>query len=164
LPALQAAYAKYKDKIGFIAVNVKEDPAAITALAEELGLDFPIALDPDGQISNVAYEVRGLPTTVFVDANGVVNARHVGPLDEAMIETYLAPLLETEAEAKAEEQGSGGAEVNDAETSPLPPSTSAPLLSFAPDFALTAANGSAISLQDYRDKSNVVLVFYRGHT
>jgi peroxiredoxin len=157
LPALQAAYAKYKDEIGFIAVNVKEDPATVSAFAEELGLDFPIALDPDGQISNVAYEVRGLPTTVFVDANGVVTARHLGPLDEAMIETYLAPLLE--AEVKAE---------NSRETESIEPSQSSNLPAFqsspAPDFTLTAANGSTVSLQDYRDKSNVVLIFYRGHT
>ncbi|HXW00045.1 MAG TPA: hypothetical protein VEC93_16615, partial [Anaerolineae bacterium] len=34
----------------------------------------------------------------------------------------------------------------------------------APDFTLTAANSNTVSLQDYRDKSNIVLVFYRGHT
>jgi thiol-disulfide isomerase/thioredoxin len=78
LPALQAAYTAYQDDIGFVAVNVKEDPAPVTALVQELGLNFPIALDSDGQVSNIAYEVRGLPTTVFVDANGVVVARHIG--------------------------------------------------------------------------------------
>jgi peroxiredoxin len=161
LPALQAAYAKYKDEIGFIAVNVKEDPATVSAFAEELGLNFPIALDPDGQISNVAYEVRGLPTTVFVDANGVVSARHLGPLDEAMIETYLAPLLEIESKAEAkievEEQGSSP-------KTPSPQPQTQPSSMLAPDFTLTAADGSTVSLQDYRDKSNVVLIFYRGHT
>jgi peroxiredoxin len=161
LPALQAAYAKYKDKIGFIAVNVKEDPAVVSALAEELGLNFPIALDPDGQISNVAYEVRGLPTTVFVDANGVVSARHVGPLDEEMIETYLAPLLEIESKAKAEAENSRETESIESSQSSNPPAFQS---SPAPDFTLTAANGNAVSLQDYRDKSNVVLIFYRGHT
>lgn len=155
LPALQAAYGAYKDKIGFIAVNVKEDPATVTALVQELGLNFPIALDPDGQVSNIAYEVRGLPTTVFVDANGVVTARHIGPLDEAAINGYLKPLLAAEAER---------AEGSNQEESPLPLSTSAPLLPSAPDFTLTAANGETISLQDYRTKSHVALVFYRGHT
>jgi|GEM_PF-373559 len=160
LPALQAAYTTYQADIGFVAVNVKEDPTTVTALVQELGLTFPIALDSDGQVSNIAYEVRGLPTTVFVDANGVVVARHIGPLDEAAIEDYLKPLLETEAEA----QGSGGAEGEKDEESPLPPSTLAPLRPSAPDFTLTAATGDTISLQDFRGKSNVALVFYRGHT
>jgi peroxiredoxin len=160
LPALQTAYTAYQDDIGFIAVNVKEDPATVTALVQELGLNFPIVLDSDGQVSNIAYEVRGLPTTVFVDANGVVVARHIGPLDEAAIEGYLKPLLEIEAEA----QESGDAEVEKDEESPLRPSPLAPLRPSAPDFTLTAANGAAVSLQDFRGKSNVALVFYRGHT
>jgi peroxiredoxin len=162
LPALQAAYTVYRGEIGFIAVNVKEDPATVTALAEELGLNFPIVLDPDGQISDIAYEVRGLPTTVFVDANGVVAARHVGPLDEAVIDTYLAPLLE--AEAVAEAQRSRGAEEQGSTESPQSSNPPAFQPSIAPDFSLTAATGGTISLQDYRDKSNVALVFYRGHT
>jgi peroxiredoxin len=135
-------------------------PAA-TALAEELGLNFPIALDQDGQISDIAYEVRGLPTTVFVDANGVVAARHVGPLDEAAIDTYLTPLLEAKAQAQIiDAQGSA----QPPQPSNLPTFQPSNLPTIAPDFTLTAANGDTVSLQDYRGKSNVALVFYRGHT
>lgn len=101
LPTLQATYTRYSDKIGFIAVDLQESAETVAAFAKELGLTFPIVLDQDGSISHVSYEVRGIPTTIFVDANGVVTARHIGPLDEATIESYLAPLLG---------QGSTGAE------------------------------------------------------
>ncbi len=140
LPALQSAYAKYGDNIGFVAVDVKEDPGTAAAFVREMGLTFPVALDLDGQVSDMIYEVRGIPTTIFVDAQGVVVARHVGPLDEAAIDTYLAPLLET-----AQHQSS-------------------PPTNLAPPFTLTAAGGQTISLSDYRDKNNLVLVFYRGQT
>ena len=33
----------------------------------------------------------------------------------------------------------------------------------APDFTLEDSDGKNVSLADYRDKKNVVLVFYRGH-
>ena len=33
----------------------------------------------------------------------------------------------------------------------------------APDFSLLAYSGDVITLSDYRDNKNVVLVFYRGH-
>ena len=33
----------------------------------------------------------------------------------------------------------------------------------APDFSLRALGGDVISLSDYRERKNVVLVFYRGH-
>ncbi|GAB4536314.1 MAG: hypothetical protein Kow0063_21640 [Anaerolineae bacterium] len=40
----------------------------------------------------------------------------------------------------------------------LPPGSS------APDFTLESAQGGRITLSDYRDRSSVVLVFYRGQT
>ena len=33
----------------------------------------------------------------------------------------------------------------------------------APDFTLEDTDGTNITLSEYRDKKNVVLVFYRGH-
>lgn len=33
----------------------------------------------------------------------------------------------------------------------------------APDFTLEALGGEVVTLSDYRGRSNVVLVFYRGH-
>ncbi|MBN1992385.1 MAG: redoxin domain-containing protein [Anaerolineae bacterium] len=191
LPALQAAYAKYGDKIGLIAVDVKEDPAAVAVFVEELELNFPVALDPDGAVSDLTYEVRGIPTTLFIDANGLVAARHVGPLDEAVIDTYLTPLLE-QAEQQAQAASQTTPDENDEPTSietdevstetdeaaqaipadearsgndPHPPTETPPVAAaLAPDFSLTAGSGEAVSLQDYRDKRTVVLVFYRGQT
>jgi cytochrome c biogenesis protein CcmG/thiol:disulfide interchange protein DsbE len=154
LPALQAAYDRYGDKIGFMAVDVKEDQATVESFVKELNLTFPVALDPDGQVSDLSYQVRGIPTTIFVDANGVVAARHVGPLDEATIDNYLAPLLE---KAKIEEEG----ETREANSPLLTPTLTANL---APTFSLSAASGQMVSLQDYRDKNSIVLVFYRGQT
>ncbi len=138
LPALQAAYTRYGDRVEFVAVNVKETPETVSAFVQEAGLGFPVALDADGQVSDLSYEVRGLPTTLFIDSNGVVAARHVGPLDEGTVDNYLVSLL-----------------------TPPPPEPAAQL---APDFSLTAASGEVISLSSFRDKRKVVLVFYRGLT
>lgn len=33
----------------------------------------------------------------------------------------------------------------------------------APDFSLAASNGTVVTLSEFRGRSNVVLVFYRGH-
>ena len=116
-------------------------------------MEHPKEFDLDGRGSDDAYEVRGLPTTIFVDANGVVAARHVGPLDEATIDSYLAPLLEQAAQI--------------ARTSATSSEQTAPAaadLPLAPDFTLASATGETVSLQDYRGQRNVVLVFYRGRT
>jgi peroxiredoxin len=153
LPALQAAYNAHRDEIGFIAVDVKEEPGTVTSFIRELGLSFPVVFDLDGQVSDVSYEVRGLPTTIFVDVNGVVAARHVGPLDEATIDSYLAPLLEQAAQI-----------TRTSATSSEQTAPAAADLPLAPDFTQASATGEVVSLRDYRGQRNVVLVFYRGRT
>jgi cytochrome c biogenesis protein CcmG/thiol:disulfide interchange protein DsbE len=166
LPALQAAFETYQDQIGFVAVDVKESPDKVVAFVDELGLTFPVVTDEAGQVSDVAYEVRGIPTTFFVDANGVIVTRHVGPLDEADIDRYLEPLLAAPA---ADENGAVSMiDTNGVEVTVGPETTTADddivTGKMAPDFALPTADGSPVSLRDFRNNSNLVLVFYRGHT
>lgn len=141
LPALQAAFAEFEARgAAVLAVDLREDAAAVTAYAAEFGLGFPLLLDTDGAVAN-AYRVVGIPTTVFVDADGVVRARHVGPLTEARIAEYLAPLLPPAGAA--------------AQTPPARRAT---------EFTLPRETGALVALADYRDKESVVLVFYRGQT
>lgn len=175
LPALQNAYTTYGDKIGFIAVDVKEDTGTVTAFVEDMNLSFPIVLDPNGEISNVMYEVRGIPTTIFVDANGIVAARHVGPLDAATIDEYLAPLLKQTGQITSTDNSGQtssaltmitGEGITATTDEGVPSSNPMPTgdLILAPGFTTTSGQGDTITLQDYQDESNVVLVFYRGNT
>ena len=60
----------------------------LTALIERMGVAFPVLLDASGQVST-QYRVRGLPTTFFVDQDGVIQEKHIGPVDEAMLEDIL---------------------------------------------------------------------------
>ena len=152
LPALQAAYETYGDKINFIAVDVKEDQATVSDFAQQLDLTFPIVLDSSGSVSNLDYRVSGLPTTIFLDANGVIVQRHVGPLDEALIDGYLEPILPTEPTIIKETTYLSKSDISD-ET-----------VSRTTDFSLLDSTGETVSLADYQGKSNIVLVFYRGHT
>lgn len=177
LPALQAAFEQHRDEIGFVAVDVKENTQTVADFVADLGLTFPVVFDQDGRVSDVAYQVRGIPTTIFVDANGVVVERHVGPLDDATIEAYLEPLLAPPV-ASVDLPTDGGA---DAITLLEPPQTAdntAPnsnseppgvevdgSLPVAPEFNLLSATGESVSLQNYLGaQQNLVLVFYRGHT
>lgn len=55
-----------------VLVDVKEDPETVRALLAELKVDKPIVLsDRSGKTSD-AYQVRFLPTTFFIDADGKV--------------------------------------------------------------------------------------------
>jgi peroxiredoxin len=90
MPDMQAAYDRYQDQ-GFVilGIDVREDRARVSSFVEELGLTFPILLDSEGHVTQ-RYQVRGLPTSYFVDAEGVIVGTRVGPVDAAWINEHLA--------------------------------------------------------------------------
>ena len=96
MPAFQQAYADYTDE-GFVilAVNATQQDTieAITAFRANNGLQFPILLDNNGDV-NRAYQVRSLPTSFFVDKEGVISEVVIGgPIAEALIRARIEELL-----------------------------------------------------------------------
>ncbi len=93
MPLLEQTYEKLKDQ-GFVVlgVDVQEGPDLVNPYIQEMGLTFPVALDRGGAVST-AYRVAALPTTVFVDANGVVTDIHRGALIEDTLQGYLDDIL-----------------------------------------------------------------------
>jgi peroxiredoxin len=97
LPTLRSAYAQHREQgLEILAVDVREGRETVAALAADLDLDFPILLDDSGAVADI-YQVRGTPTSLFVGPDGVVTARHLGPLDQETLASYLAPLVEGQA-------------------------------------------------------------------
>jgi peroxiredoxin len=90
LPEMQSVYESYQDQgFAILAVDVQEEASHVADFAEELGLTFPILLDTQGEGTR-SYRIRGLPTSYFVDRNGVIIGKQVGPVDEAWMKRYLA--------------------------------------------------------------------------
>jgi cytochrome c biogenesis protein CcmG/thiol:disulfide interchange protein DsbE len=59
---------------------------------ERFGVTYPILLDGSGMVAK-EYRAAGLPTSVFVDRDGVIQVRHSGYLSEGQLEQYLSELL-----------------------------------------------------------------------
>lgn len=78
-----------------IGINTREGTASVREYSKELGLTFPLVLDPRGEI-NSAYGVIGLPTTFLIARDGRAVALGVGPREwesepaRALIQTLLA--------------------------------------------------------------------------
>jgi peroxiredoxin len=72
MPAMQTCYDKLQDK-GFVvlAVNELEDEAKVREHIRTHGHTFPVLLDRDNRVANL-YGVFGLPVSVFIDEQGVV--------------------------------------------------------------------------------------------
>ncbi len=89
MPLLQAR-ARDLETTGLVVIGVNFDEPAETvrAFQTELGLTFPLLLDPGGPIQSL-YRVLAYPTTFFVDAAGVIRFQHLGVMDEGQLDTYL---------------------------------------------------------------------------
>jgi len=64
----------------------------VQAFAQEQGLTFPILLDENGDVAQ-RYRVPGIPTSFFINREGVIQVQHTGPLDESLIGKYLDQIL-----------------------------------------------------------------------
>lgn len=81
--------------LAVVGINAREGTATIREYAKELGLTFPLLLDPKGTV-NAAYGVIGLPTTFLIGRDGRPVALAVGPREwasapaRAIIQALLA--------------------------------------------------------------------------
>jgi peroxiredoxin len=93
MPDLQRLANAYAGRnISIIGVNEGESPQRARAFADSLQIDFPIWIDGSQRYGRT-YTALGLPTTVILDANGVVVRAFDGPLTFAQMQAAVAPLM-----------------------------------------------------------------------
>ncbi len=92
-PDFQEASVENADDLVIIGVNstASDQVEWVEDFVAEMGATFPIVLDEEGQVSET-YQIRGLPTTIFVDRDGIVNEVFTGPVNKAYIESKLPEL------------------------------------------------------------------------
>jgi thiol-disulfide isomerase/thioredoxin len=95
MPELEQASQHYQDVgLVIVAVNVGESARTVQAFVSELGLDhLQVALDFDAAIAD-QYGVIGFPTTFWIDRNGFIQAKHIGPLTRDQIDHYMQDILQ----------------------------------------------------------------------
>ena len=97
MPALENAYKQYKDSgVVVLGLNVtnQDSEKDIPPFVDEFGLTFPILLDRDGSVSAL-YQLKGLPTTYFVNREGIIWTVVVGgPMNETFIRSKIEALLQ----------------------------------------------------------------------
>lgn len=71
MPALQRVHTALGDDVAFLGVDVLDDEADADAFADDAGVTYELARDPDGAISR-AFEVEILPVTALVARDGTI--------------------------------------------------------------------------------------------
>ena len=89
MPELQAAYEDFgPGGLVVLGVNQGEEQAAVQAYLDELNLTFPVVLDTQFEASEI-YQVNSLPTTFFIDRDGVIREIVVGQMNAALLRQQI---------------------------------------------------------------------------
>ncbi|MFC1997020.1 peroxiredoxin family protein [Chloroflexota bacterium] len=96
MPAMQQVFDDYgPDELVILAVNssYQDQSDDVDTFVFERGLTFPVLLDTTGEISD-QYQVNSLPTTFFIDPEGIIKEIVIGgPMSEALLRTRVDRLL-----------------------------------------------------------------------
>jgi cytochrome c biogenesis protein CcmG/thiol:disulfide interchange protein DsbE len=92
-PLMVVAYDEYRDD-GLEILGIVHDDAVDGArrFAAGMGAEWPMLDDPD-DVAFEAYTVPGMPTSYFVDAEGIVRAFSIGGFSEAGLASHLGKIL-----------------------------------------------------------------------
>ena len=96
MPAFQEVAAELRDEVTFLGIDVEDSPPNAEPFVERLGIDYPLAIDPRREFAR-SVNIFGMPTTFFVDADGIVRYRHTGPLEAPELRALLAEHLSVAA-------------------------------------------------------------------
>ena len=84
-PLLEAAWRALKDRdVMFLGVNIQDSEEAASRFLREFSQTFPNGRDAAGKIA-IDYGVYGIPETFFIDRQGRITAKVIGPLGPEML-------------------------------------------------------------------------------
>lgn len=80
MPEFQEAYERVGSTVAFIGVDVMDQLEVAKEFKRRTGVTYTLATDKDASIFKRLGGGLGMPTTFFVDREGLVVSRFVGPL------------------------------------------------------------------------------------
>ena len=93
MPDFETAWNEFRDRgVVFVGVAVSDFEDDARSFAEETGITYPIGFDGEGETA-VAYGIKTLPTTVFIDREGRVVRKLVNRANMGVLKIFLNGLL-----------------------------------------------------------------------
>ena len=95
LPLIIAAYQAHRTgHLEVLAVNLSDQEKLkdVRKFAADIALPFPVLLDEKGK-TRERYGLITVPTSVFIDAKGIVREVHAGPISADLLERGLTSIL-----------------------------------------------------------------------
>lgn len=92
-PLLTAAAAAHEgDQLAVVGIVVRDSSEAAREFLARMGATWPSAIDPGDAVAS-QYGIIGPPDSFFINRDGIVVSRHIGPLSAVDLESRLAGIL-----------------------------------------------------------------------
>ena len=88
MPDFEEVFQAYGDEVNFIGLNTQDRVEDGRAIADQTGVTYTLASDADGSI-HAAFGGFGMPTTVFVAADGTIIDMHTGLLQGEALQEII---------------------------------------------------------------------------
>jgi thiol-disulfide isomerase/thioredoxin len=96
MPLIIAAYQAHQQAgLAVLAIDLNDQERSnkdVQKFQAEFQMPFPVLLDNKGKARKL-YRLRGVPTSVFVGADGVVRSVNPGPISEEVLRERLKEIL-----------------------------------------------------------------------
>jgi len=92
-PHLVDVYNAEGGEVVIIGLNLEEDEAQVAGYRDEFDVPYPLVLNEDGKLTEL-YRPIGLPTSWFIDPEGVIRYVHAGPMTTPMLKEVIAAVRE----------------------------------------------------------------------
>lgn len=92
MPEFEEVHQKLRDEVAFLGINTQDTPEAAAVIADETGVTYDLARDPDAELFG-AFQVFGMPSTFFISPEGVILDRFTGATTGEQLEETIRELL-----------------------------------------------------------------------
>jgi thiol-disulfide isomerase/thioredoxin len=93
------AYARYRDRVDFLSVDVRDARDTVRDLIREHGWEMPVGYDRDGAVAAL-YRVGGCPTFAYVYPGGTLQSAGIGVLGRSDLDRRIEALLRASRDAE----------------------------------------------------------------
>ena len=81
-----------KDKVIVVGIAIQDTPEDAKRFAAYYGKTYVLGLDEDGKAA-IDYGVSGVPETFFIDKQGIIRHKEIGPVDSKKMQEFLPQIL-----------------------------------------------------------------------
>ena len=85
-------YRRYRDRVGFLSVDVRDGRDTVRELIRQRGWRMPVGYDRDGAVAAL-YRIGGCPTFAYAYPGGTLQDAGIGELTAAQLEAHVRALL-----------------------------------------------------------------------